>query len=70
MDQRWAALAKQVRVVISVYPKLKLTQGRKVLPDLLSTSHVSISERRGNSIYLEDSRVYFSNGSKVLYLVC
>ncbi|KAG6705543.1 hypothetical protein I3842_07G183900 [Carya illinoinensis] len=30
-EKRWAALAKQVRVVISVYPKLKLTQGRKVL---------------------------------------
>jgi len=28
--QRWAALAEQVRLVLSAYPKLKLTQGRKV----------------------------------------
>ncbi|KAK7844095.1 putative trehalose-phosphate phosphatase j [Quercus suber] len=30
-EKRWAALAEQVRLVISAYPKLKLTQGRKVL---------------------------------------
>ncbi|KAK8705495.1 hypothetical protein V6N13_049097 [Hibiscus sabdariffa] len=31
IDQSWAALAEQVRSVLSQYPKLKLTQGRKVL---------------------------------------
>ncbi|XP_030545259.2 probable trehalose-phosphate phosphatase C [Rhodamnia argentea] len=30
-EKRWAALAEQVRSVLSEYPKLKLTQGRKVL---------------------------------------
>ncbi|XP_018812554.1 probable trehalose-phosphate phosphatase D [Juglans regia] len=30
-EKSWAALAEQVRVVLSAYPKLKLTQGRKVL---------------------------------------
>ncbi|KAK4559683.1 hypothetical protein RGQ29_008758 [Quercus rubra] len=30
-EKRWAALAEQVRLVLSAYPKLKLTQGRKVL---------------------------------------
>ncbi|KAE8056885.1 hypothetical protein FH972_013619 [Carpinus fangiana] len=30
-EKRWAALASQVRLVLSAYPKLKLTQGRKVL---------------------------------------
>ncbi|KAB1204093.1 putative trehalose-phosphate phosphatase I [Morella rubra] len=30
-EKRWAALAEQVRLVLSSYPKLKLTQGRKVL---------------------------------------
>jgi hypothetical protein len=29
--QRWSALAEQVKAVIKDYPKLKLTQGRKVL---------------------------------------
>ncbi|KAK8649125.1 hypothetical protein V6N13_129860 [Hibiscus sabdariffa] len=31
IDESWAALAEQVRSVLSQYPKLKLTQGRKVL---------------------------------------
>ncbi|KAH7567779.1 hypothetical protein JRO89_XS07G0146000 [Xanthoceras sorbifolium] len=30
-EKRWAALAEQVRLVLNQYPKLKLTQGRKVL---------------------------------------
>ncbi|XP_030455268.1 probable trehalose-phosphate phosphatase C [Syzygium oleosum] len=30
-EKRWAALAEQVRSVLSEYPKLKLTQGRKVV---------------------------------------
>ncbi|KAE8653894.1 putative trehalose-phosphate phosphatase D [Hibiscus syriacus] len=30
-EKSWAALAEQVRSVLSQYPKLKLTQGRKVL---------------------------------------
>ncbi|KAF5456190.1 hypothetical protein F2P56_025697 [Juglans regia] len=30
-EKRWAALAEQVKVVLSAYPQLKLTQGRKVL---------------------------------------
>lgn len=30
-EKRWAALAGQVRLVLRGYPKLKLTQGRKVL---------------------------------------
>lgn len=30
-EKRWVALAEQVRLVLSAYPKLKLTQGRKVL---------------------------------------
>jgi len=30
--QRWNALAEQVKAVIKDYPKLKLTQGRKVTP--------------------------------------
>jgi hypothetical protein len=29
--QTWSALAEQVKAVIKDYPKLKLTQGRKVL---------------------------------------
>jgi hypothetical protein len=29
--QRWNALAEQVKAVIKDYPKLKLTQGRKVI---------------------------------------
>ncbi|RVW56262.1 putative trehalose-phosphate phosphatase J [Vitis vinifera] len=30
-EQRWTALAEQVRLVLNQYPKLRLTQGRKVL---------------------------------------
>ncbi|XP_062164220.1 probable trehalose-phosphate phosphatase D isoform X1 [Alnus glutinosa] len=30
-ERRWAALAGQVKLVLSAYPNLKLTQGRKVL---------------------------------------
>ncbi|KAG2692271.1 hypothetical protein I3843_08G044600 [Carya illinoinensis] len=30
-EKRWAALTEQVKMVLSAYPKLKLTRGRKVL---------------------------------------
>ncbi|KAB1204083.1 putative trehalose-phosphate phosphatase I [Morella rubra] len=64
-EQRWAALAEQVRLVLSAYPELKVTQGRKVLE-----IHPTIEWNKGKALeFLLESLGYaYSNEVFPVYI--
>ncbi|XP_050378031.1 probable trehalose-phosphate phosphatase D [Argentina anserina] len=60
-EKSWAALAEQVRLVLSEYPKLKLTQGRKVLE-----IRPTIKWDKGKALEFLLESLGYANSSEVL----
>ncbi|XP_062028047.1 probable trehalose-phosphate phosphatase D [Rosa rugosa] len=60
-EKSWAALAEQVRLVLNEYPKLKLTQGRKVLE-----IRPTIKWDKGKALEFLLESLGYANSSEVL----